>query len=317
MKNIPLPTIIIGAILIVILLAQAFTYEVRYSEVALKLRFGQVTEGSVITEPGLKFKLLWPIETVEHFDARLRAIDTPEQEMKTRDQKNVIVGCYALWRIADPVTFYKASSGNERTAIDRIQSRLTQYSAAAIGNREMSFLVNLDEQQLERNWEQLEQSLMAQATPTLEEDFGVELVAFQLRRTSLPEETTETVFEQMRKEREIIATGYQREGEAQAAAIKNAADGQAQQIRAFAERRAQEIRSEGLQQSTRYLAEIEQQDPEFYQWLQWLDATKAALEQRAVIFLDSESPWFKILNDMYGPQGVPQPGELGRAAGGE
>jgi membrane protease subunit HflC len=126
MKRIPLPTVVTATVLVVILVVYSITYQVRFSESVVKVRFGKPRK--VISEPGLKLKWPYPIETVKHYDTRLRVLDTPETEIKTRDSQNVIVGCFAIWRITDPLLFYKRVPV-ERTAEDKLRDRINESRA--------------------------------------------------------------------------------------------------------------------------------------------------------------------------------------------
>ena len=69
MKN--LGTVLAAAFLAVVLLLYMCTFQVRFTEVAIKKTFGRLTR-EAITEPGLKFKWPYPIQTVVVYDKRIR-----------------------------------------------------------------------------------------------------------------------------------------------------------------------------------------------------------------------------------------------------
>ena len=55
-------TILMGAVIAAALLSYMFLYQVRYDQVAVRTTFDKADdEGSVQTDPGLKFRLPWPI----------------------------------------------------------------------------------------------------------------------------------------------------------------------------------------------------------------------------------------------------------------
>ena len=81
MKRIPIPSMITAIVIILILVIYSITYQVRFSEAVVKVRFGKPR--AVIDEPGLELKWPAPIETVRHYDTRLRVLDTPETEKTT------------------------------------------------------------------------------------------------------------------------------------------------------------------------------------------------------------------------------------------
>lgn len=300
MKRLSIPTVVTAVLVVVVLLVKLSTFMVRFSEVAVKVRMGQVA--AIITQPGLYWRWPWPIESVKTYDTRLRTLDTLESEIKTRDGKNVIVGNFALWRIADPRTFY-IRVNNEREAEDKLRARINQRRAAVIGNEDLSAFVNLNQDAVDANYNRIENELLSGkqtegegAGLSLQDavlaDFGVNLKKVDLRRISLPEETTQTVFTQMIAERQKEAARFREEGKSRAQTITAQAEADRNQIIAFAERKAQEIQSTGIQAATGILKQINAEDAEFFEWLCWLDALRDALRQKSTIFLDSRSALF-------------------------
>ncbi len=298
MSRFPFMTVIVAAAVLIIFGVYAFSFKVRFSDVVVKETMGRVADGGVYNangdDPGLKFRWPWPIDTLTHYDRRLQTIDTSETEIKTRDGKNIIVGAYGVWRVGDALRFHRAAR-TEAAARDQMRARLAQAMAAVMGAHDMRDFVNTNAADLDASYERIEQELLAEAAGGLDRDYGIELLQFNLRRISLPAQTTQTVFDQMRKEREEKATEYRQQGESIAAAIKAEAEANARQILAFADRRAQQIRSEGVAAATRIFRQIDADDREFFQYLRWLDAAKAALEERVTFFIDSNSPFYQML----------------------
>ena len=70
------------------------------------LRFGAVR--SVVTAPGLYFKLPAPFEQVVYLDNRILDLDLPAQEIIAADQKRLVVDAFTRYRISDPLRFYQA-----------------------------------------------------------------------------------------------------------------------------------------------------------------------------------------------------------------
>lgn len=294
MNRVPIPTLIVALVLIAVFAFYTFTFQVRFNEAAVKVRFGKADASSVVTAPGLHFRWPIPIERVVKYDTRLRSLETPEGEIKTKDGTNVIIGCYALYRIQDPLKFLR-SAANESEVAKQMRARLDQARQSVIGRFDMSALVNLDEDVLDETYRTLEEALIREAKAEIDETYGVDLVTFEIRRVSLPKDATEKVFESMRKERERFATNYRSQGNSENERITAQAEADAEQIRQFASRRAQEIISVGVQQATRKLAEIEDTDREFYIWLRKLEALRASLAERATVFIGVESPLYRAL----------------------
>jgi membrane protease subunit HflC len=294
MKRVPVPTLIVALVLIAVFAFYTFTFQVRFNESAVKVRFGKADESSVVKDPGLHFRWPIPIERVVHYDTRLRVLDTPEGEIKTKDGTNIVIGCYALYRIKDPLTFLR-SAANESEVEKQMRSRLDQARQSVVGRFDMSALVNLDEQVLDEAYNSLESALIAEAKEEVDKTYGVELVSFEIRRISLPKDATQKVFEAMSNERARFAKNYRQQGQSESQRITSQAQADRVQIMQFVKRRAQEIISVGVQQATKKLAEIEDTDREFYVWLRKLEALKASLAQRATVFLDVESPLYSAL----------------------
>ena len=292
MKKVPIPSLIVAVIVVAALVTYAVTFQVRFSEVAVRVLLGNADEGSVIREPGLKAKWPWPIETVVKYDKRFKVLDTPESEIKTADGKNVIVGCFAIWRIAQPLEF-KIAVETERKAEELLRARINETRSAIMGKHDMSEFVSLDAEQLESSHEGIEREMLALAGPAILDEWGIEVARIGVRRISLPEEVSQKVFESMIQEREALAARYREEGAALAESIKAEAESAKNQILAFAQSKAQEIESKGTRAATRILAQINEEDTPFFIWLRRLDALKAVLQERTTIFFDSETELFK------------------------
>lgn len=295
MAKVSIPTLIVALLMIFILLTFAFTYQVDFYESAVEVRLGRADDESVINadgqDPGLKLRWPWPVESIETYDMRLRTLDTPETEVKTIDGKNLIVGTYAVWRIADPLQFFNRVKTVAR-AENQMRSRLSQVQAAVIGRKSLPYFVNLDRELVDANYAELLDEMRAGVAEGLRRDYGIHVHEVGIRRISLPSEVTKDVFESMIQDRRTLAARYREEGKSRAEAIKARARADAKQILAFADRKAQEIRSAGIQASTRILARIDEADREFFEWLRWLDALQAALSQRTTIFIDQDWPFF-------------------------
>lgn len=290
MKRIPLPTIITAAALILILVIYALTFQVRFNEAAVRVRFGRPASAA-ITAPGLKFRWPPPFETVQKYDTRLRVLNTNESEIKTRDGQNIVVGCFAVWRVADPLQFLiRVKSIGEAEKV--LRQRIEEIRATVIGRHDLAEFVNLDRGAVDSSFDTIQAEMLADAGQGIRTDYGIELSRVAIRRISLPDSATQTVQEAMKKDRERLATRYTKEGEAAREAIKAEAESVRDRILQFADRRAQEITSEGVKATTGILASIQAEDEDFYLWLRSLEALEASLKQKATIFMDSSSELF-------------------------
>lgn len=294
MKRVPIPTLVTAAALVLIFVAYMVTFQVRFSEAAIKVRFGRA--GAVITKPGLYLQWPRPIEQVKRYDLRYRVMDTPETEIKTSDGQALIVGCFAIWKVADPLQFYIRVQ-DERLADDKLRSRINEARATVIGKHDMGSLFNLDSAMVTKNYAQVEQEMLEACAGSIRADFGIELSRIGIRRVALPAEATATVQQAMRAELKSRATRFREGGKSLASAIKARAESDQKRIMAFAGVRAQEIESAGVKASARLLQKIAGEDTQFFLWLRYLQGLKAAFAQRSTIFLDHRDVIYPIFNN--------------------
>lgn len=287
MKRVPIVTLLTVAMLVTAFVAYAVTFRVRFSEVAVRVRLGKADESSIIREPGIY--LFTPlIESVKVYDRRVRVLETPEVEMKTRDGKNLIVGMYALWQIENPLQYYVRSAEDEK-ARSQLRDRLNEVRATVIGRHDLSELFSLDPEQVAANHMKLEAEILEAAAPGILQDYGIKLVAVGIPRYSFPETVNTKVAETMVQEREAIAAAFRKEGEAKAEAIKARANAAKATILEFAKNKAKQIENEGVEASQRIIAQIKPADREFYIWLRWMDALRASLREKSTIFFENDS----------------------------
>ncbi|QOJ15118.1 MAG: protease modulator HflC [Planctomycetia bacterium] len=294
MRKVPLLPLITGGLLVLLLVVYMVRFQVRFNEVAVRVRLGQADEHSRKDEPGVYFKIPL-VDAVHVYDRRLRVLDTPEIEIKTRDQKNVILGLYALWRVADPLQ-YSIRLQTDRTAEQQLRSRLNDVRAAVIGRYDMSAFVGLDAEAVNATYDEIETALRDIAAADIRRDYGIELVSVGIRRISLPEQVTQAVFESQKAERQTIAARYRGEGASQAQAIRSRAKSAADQIRQFAVTKAEMIASAGFESSARILAQIRPEDRDFFIWLRAMDALRIALKEKSTIFFDSAAQISRLMS---------------------
>jgi len=127
------------------------------------------------------------------------------------------------------------------------------------------------------------------------EKFGIEVVDFDVRRLSFPDQNRRSVFERMRAERERIARAYRSEGEAEARKIRAEADREESRILAEAYKKAEILRGEGEAEATRIYGEAIAQAPEFYEFTRTLEAYRKFLDDNTTLILPSDSELMRLL----------------------
>jgi membrane protease subunit HflC len=87
-------SLLVGFLLVIIFGLLLFAYQVRQTEVAVVTTFGKPTSDR--TEPGLYWKMPWPIQKVYQFDKRIQNFEEDKfEETFTSDKKNLLVRVYA------------------------------------------------------------------------------------------------------------------------------------------------------------------------------------------------------------------------------
>lgn len=286
-------TILMGAVIAAALLSYMFLYQVRYDQVAVRTTFDKADdEGSVQTDPGLKFRLPWPIHKVTHYSKRLQLLEDTVEELQTADGKSVIVKTYLTWRIDKPYEFY-VTLKDPAEAQRQLSSRLREIRGLISGYR-LDQLVNLDKTaiKLAEIEKKAEESLKASLAQS---GYGVKVESVGIYKIVLPESTTQKVFETMITTRERLSENALQEGQAQASAIRSEAESARERILAFAERRAQTIRSKGDREASKEYESFAANE-DFAVFLRKVEALKKMLDHNTTFVLSADSlgilDWF-------------------------
>ena len=101
--------LIVGVLIIAALVAYSCAYVVDEREQVIITWFGKPV-GDAITEPGLKFKLPWPLHQAVYFPKNLREWDGDADKINTDDKKLLWVDTFARWKIVDALKFYKLTN---------------------------------------------------------------------------------------------------------------------------------------------------------------------------------------------------------------
>ena len=297
-------TILLGAVITAAMLSYMFLYQVRYDQVAVRTTFDKADAGSVQTEPGLKFRLPWPVHKVTHYSKRLQLLEDTVEELQTADGKSVIVKTYLTWRIENPLDFY-VTLKDPAEAQRQLSSRLREIRGL-ISLYRLDQLVNVDKSSIKLA------EIEDKAKTTLEQSlaqsgYGLKVESVGIYKIVLPESTTQKVFETMITTRERLSENALQEGQAQASAIRSEAESARERILAFAERRAQTIRSKGDREASKEYQSFAANE-DFAVFLRKVEALKKMLDHNTTFVLSADSlgilDWF---NRDPGQAGAAQP----------
>jgi modulator of FtsH protease HflC len=262
-------------------------FVVREGHSAIVLNLGRVVRSDI--GPGLHFK--WPlVESARVFDRRLQVLDAEPERYLTADKQNVSVDFFALGRINDLRTFYRATGGNETIAVERLAPIIRDSLINEINSRTLQQVVSGDRDAVIGG--------QLQAINQGAETLGVKIVDIRIKRIELPQDSNVvgSVYNQMRSQRLQVASQLRAEGVELAQAIRAQADRDKQVIVAEAERDAQKLRGEGDAEATRLYAQAANKDPGFYAFQRSLDAYRKAFGNGdTVIVLDRDDPFLQYL----------------------
>jgi membrane protease subunit HflC len=252
---------------------------------ALVFALGEIR--TVISEPGLHFKLPPPFQNVVFVEKRILTIDNPDADrFITSEKKNVVVDTYVKWRVDDPKIFYTSVAGRIASAEDRISRALRDGLNNEIATRTVNEVIS-----------GARESVMAGILKRVSEDakqIGVQIVDVRLRRVDFAEEIRDSVFRRMESERKAIASERRSQGFAEAEKIRANADRQREGILAQAYRKAQTIKGDGDARAAAAYAASFGQNPEFAAFYRSLQAYRESFNKRSdVIVADPQSEFFR------------------------
>ena len=278
--------ILVVAVLIAILLSSSL-YTVKETQVALKLRLGEIV--SVENEPGLKFKTPF-VNNVVRFDKRIQTLDSAAESFLTVEKKNVVVDSFVKWRIVDTQKFYISTGG----AMAQANLRLAQNNQDALRS-EFSKRTIIEVISDER--EAIMASVKAKLKAIAEDEYGIEVVDVRIKRIELSQEVRNSVYSRMETERKGLANKYRANGAEEAEKLQAFADKERTIILANAYRDSEKIRGEGDAISASNYAEAYSQDVDFYSFYRSLESYKKSFsEQGDILVLNPDSEFFRHFN---------------------
>ena len=279
--------LIVPILLAVFILLFGSVYVVREGHTALVLNLGRVARSDI--GPGLHFKLPL-VESALVFDRRLLVLPADPERYLTSERKDVSVDFFAVGQISDSRAYYRATSGNEDAAVERLQPIIRDALRNEINNRTLSQVVSGDRAKIAG----AQLKVINKGAATL----GVRIVDLRIKQIDLPTDSRviDDVYNRMRAQRQQVASKLRAEGEEQANQIRAEADRESTVILAEAERDAQTLRGEGDAECTRLYGVAAGADPGFFAFQRSLEAyRKSFAKGDAVIVLDRDDPFLQYM----------------------
>jgi membrane protease subunit HflC len=284
-------TIIIGIVLVIIFGLWLCAFQVRTTESAVVTVFGRPAKD--ITEPGLYRKWPPPINMVYKFDKRVQNYEDKFTEGLTADNNNLLTSVYIGWRISDPKLFFPKFAGGSTAEAEKVLEGLLRSSkSAVIGKHPLSDFVsaNGDGSRFAAIENEILEAVRSQVGAN---NYGISIEFLGFKRVGLPENVTQSVFDRMTSERNVLISRAQNEGEAQAKIIRSDADLRASKIVSAAQAQATQIQGQGDLEAARYLA-VFQQNPQLAGFLFRLNALEDSLREKSTLIFDQQTPPFDL-----------------------
>jgi membrane protease subunit HflC len=289
MKN--LGTIVAAAFLALVLLLYMCTFKVRFTEVAIKKTWGEPK--AEIVEPGLKFKWPAPIETVVLYDKRVRTLEDRTEETRTVDGKNVVLTTFTLWKINNPSIFHTNFPAGEEDGEKKLRTTIVTHKHAVVGQHTFDEFVSTNPEQ--RKLHAIEEEIMDRVSQNVDDEMGIEIVGFGIKKLGLPQSVTSAIFDSMKSHEQAKAAKYIAEGDATASDIQAGAKAIEARIMSAAQRKVAEIENEAQRVVSGYYEEFKEH-PELRIFLDQLKTVAEGLRKRTTLILDTQSTPYDVFN---------------------
>ena len=277
--------ILIGVAAVVVAVGASVTVT-QQNEYKLIRQFGKVDR--VISSPGISFRIPF-IESTQSLPKETMLYDLAASDVITKDKKTMISDSYVLWKISDPLKFAQTLNSSVESGESRINTAVYNATKNAISSMSQDQVITSRDGELS--------DMVMTAIGTNMDQYGIELLKFETKQLSLPDDNKEAVYERMISERDNIAATYKAEGSSEAKVIRNKTDKEVAIQISDAKKQAEILEAEGEQEYMKILAQAygEEDRSEFYSFVRSLDALKTSMKGGdKTVILSSDSPIAQI-----------------------
>lgn len=301
------------SILVILFLVFEFcTFQVAENESASVLRFGRIISvyvktpaqaeavvaslakennklGDVKVHSGTGLKLRVPfIDQVKKYNNMLLTYDTSPRQVITSDKKKLIFDNNAQWRIVNPALF-EITMGRIGEAQKRLDDILYSKMNEKVGKLLSNVLIT-DKVEVEK----LQNDLATELSATMGA-YGIEVFDIRVKRTELPQENYESVYNRMISERQRIAAQYRSEGDEEALKARSDTDRQIVILLSEARKTAEILKGEGDAEATKIFNDAYGKDISFYEFYSTLEMYKVTVGSNTKLVIPSDSAFAKYL----------------------
>ena len=263
----------IASALVLLGLASSTMFVVDQRQFGVVYQLGEIK--TVVTEPGLNFKLPPPFQNVSYIDRRLLTLESSDTEPIRNVGLTERAGALQLNRV---IRNSFQEEVNRRTVFQLLSS-----------DRE-ALMADVKEQVLA-------------AVKSAEKPWGMDVVDVRITRVDYAETITKSVYDRMEAERKRVANELRSTGAAEGERIRADADRQREIILAEAYRDAQTTKGSGDAEASSTYAKAFSRDPAFAKFYRSLEAYKSSFSSKGdIVVLDGDSDFLKgMKNNRVGP----------------
>lgn len=244
-----------------------------------------------IFKPGLHFKIPF-IDQVKRIDIRLQSFEEPSSRILTSEQNYVvIVDYYVKWRVTNLVKYFTRTGGRSIVAERLIQQKINDTLRAEFGRQEISDVISSERTQI--------MDLLKERTNKRAMELGVEVVDVRIKKIDLPEEVSSSVFQNMRADRQRVATKHRSDGIAAAEALRSEADKDVVIILAEANENGAKIKAKGDSEAMKIYSRSYSKNGKLFNLMRSLEAYSKSFsaDKNNFIVLGSDSKFFDVMKN--------------------
>lgn len=279
-------------VLVVVLSIAALStkFIVKQGTETVLLRLGELVKdksGSVTEyEPGIHIKIPF-LDTVKNYDMRNRILEADSSRIVTKEQKDVLINAYVVWKIENISKFFTSTSGNVNRAETLLKQFLESSLRAEVGNNDIQSLINNNRDKL---MIALTQSVEKQA-----KQIGVVIIDVRVKQIDLPDTVTDSIYQRMRSSRHKVASSIRAEGIQLAEKIKAASDAKVTVTMAQAEKESKTIKAEADGKAAKIFTNTYSSSVPLYEFLKSMNSYKESFDgkNQVVFMLKPDSKFFQ------------------------
>lgn len=279
----------IASALLALAIASSTMFVVDQRQFGVVYQLGEIK--SVVTEPGLNFKMPPPFQNVSYIDKRLLTLEsTAADPMLTAEKQRVVIDWFVRWRISDAPQYIRNVGLDERAGALQLNRVVRNSFQEEVNRRTVFQLLSSDREAL---MAAVKQQVLG-AVNSSDKPWGMDVVDVRITRVDYAETITRSVYDRMEAERKRVANELRSTGAAEGEQIRADADRQREVILADAYRDAQILKGDGDAKASNTFANAYNKDPAFAKFYRSLEAYKTSFSSKGdIVILDGESDFLK------------------------